>query len=77
MSNLLPSPFETAFIVRVEAVSSAATVSTPSLDILVPAEPPTTLHVTVLSYAPVPVTVALKVYAPSLTTVVSPPAKST
>ena len=50
---------------------------TPSLEMLVPAEPPMTLHVTVLSNAPVPETVALKVYAPSLTMVVSPDAKST
>lgn len=71
------SPLAIAFMVRVEAVSFAATVRTPSLEMLVPAEPPMTLHVTVLSNAPVPETVALKVYAPSLTMVVSPDAKST
>ena len=64
-------------MVRAEEVSFAAMVRTPSLEMLVPAEPPMTLHVTVLLNAPVPETVALKVYAPSLTMVVSPDAKST
>jgi hypothetical protein len=59
--DLVLSPFEVAFTVNVAAFSSAATVSTPLSEIVVPEEfLPSTDHVTVSLYAPVPVTVAVK-----------------
>ena len=59
--DLVLSPFEVAFTVKVAAFSSAATASMPVSEIVVPGELlSSTDHVTVSLYAPVPVTVAMK-----------------